>query len=112
VSFSFHHCKGKLRYVSVSKGKHEKKCCKGKKKMPKGCCNSKNVTFKKSEDRNQTQIALEKKALDPQDILTGIAVYVPFATAIENASPEMLLRPPPERGRGQPLFILHSSFLI
>jgi hypothetical protein len=113
VTFSFHHCRGEFKYVSLDKGKHEKKCCKGKKKMPKGCCNSSNVTFKKSDDRSQSYFIIAKKFVDPVYAIVSFPITGAEPTIAHSSTTDCRLRPrPPERGRGEPLYLLFSTFLI
>lgn len=111
ISFAFHHCRGELKYVNVHSDK-KKPCCKGK-KMPKGCCKTVKVTYKKTDDKSQSFVKFIPKILEP---VQAIQDY-PVVALIENtyywrATSDFRLRPPPLRTAGLPLYIIHSVYRI
>ena len=111
INFSFHHCKGKLKYVNVHSDK-KKTCCKGK-KMPKGCCKSIKVAFKKADDKAQSFFSF---APQPVDISLPVIKY-PLADSksyvfanLERSN--FHLRPPPLRTGSLPLYIVYSVYRV
>ncbi|WP_276133074.1 HYC_CC_PP family protein [Polluticoccus soli] len=113
ITFSFHHCRGKLKYVNIHSEK-KKTCCKSKKKMPKNCCNTVKIAFKKGDDNSQSFFSFKTKPADP---VKGFILYqVPFQITTLGAqiAPRInpLLRPPPLRTGGLPLYIAHSVYRI
>ena len=112
VGVSFHHCKGELKYVKLHH-QDKKTCCKSKKKMPKGCCKTVKVEFKKSDDKGQSFLDFKPKAGTKDIVLnTPTSCYpaggVPQQTDDRGA---YQLRPPPLR-TGEPLYVLYSVYRI
>ncbi|HRO42593.1 MAG TPA: hypothetical protein PL009_07145 [Flavipsychrobacter sp.] len=111
INFSFHHCKGKLKYVNVHSDK-KKPCCKGK-KMPKGCCKSLKVAFKKADDKAQSFLSFT-----PQPVAISLPTLEYFL--VNHKSQEFAdlersnyhLRPPPLRTGSLPLYIVYSVYRI
>lgn len=111
IRFSFHHCKGELKYVNVHSEK-KKKCCKGK-KMPKGCCKTVTVAFKKSDDKGQSFFAFTAKALGDVKAIVSYPIvhstrHVPYQRTCGNHR----LRPPPLRTGNLPLYAAYSVYRI
>lgn len=80
--------------------------------MPKGCCNSSKVAFKKSDDRSQSYFVIAKKFVEPISNVVYFPVVISEPSIAYTTTSDFHLRPPPERGRGEPLYLLHSTFLI
>jgi hypothetical protein len=113
LTFSIHHCKGKLRYVSLKEVEGKKKCCDSKKKMPKNCCKHNKIVFKKSDDRATT--ALQFAKFFPEVILPIAEIPYTAPTRLEASQDDRAaeyLRPPPLRTGQPPLYITYSVFLI
>lgn len=112
ITLSYHHCKGEFRYVQVHSEK-KRTCCKGK-KMPKGCCKTIKLEFKKSEDRNRKSISFRPKT----EFLVKLAIKTWYAS--ENTfypgepyiASNYLLRPPPLIWPDVPIYISNSVYLI
>lgn len=111
ISFAFHHCRGELKYVNVHSDK-KKTCCKGK-KMPKGCCKTVKITYKKTDDKIQSFVKFIPKVLEPLAALQHYPVLdLTENTSYSHSSSEYHLRPPPLRPAGLPLYIIHSVYRI
>lgn len=111
VSFNIHHCGGHFKYVTF-KEKSEKKCCK-KKVMPPGCCNDKEVKFKKSgDDLLAKQSALHFKTLIIAEVPKHY-FYLPDNSAIfAQTSDNVVKNNSPPVAYSPPLYILYEAFLI
>ena len=110
VTFSFHHCKGKLQQFALGHKQHGKKCCKGK--MSKSCCKDKEVTFKKGDDKGSCFFIIAKK-----NIGSGKIAYFQRTISTQKNYPlvsvsNFHLRPPPFQKSSVPLFIINSIFRI
>ena len=111
ITFSFHHCRGELKYVNVHSEK-KKKCCKGK-EMPKNCCKTVKVVFKKADDKGQSFLTFKPAPEASKIILSYPPVVFNTAANYEVASiTNYLLRPPPLRTASVPLYISYSVYLI
>ena len=110
ISFSFHHCKGHLKYLTLVDEK-TKKCCKGKKKMSKGCCKDKKVSFKKTDDKGQHYFTIAKKTL-PVFNISYVWVDPVFNSNNEVDHLYYRIHPPPERRDDQPIYLLYAVFRV
>ena len=111
ITFSFHHCKGELKYVNIHSQK-KLKCCKGK-EMPKGCCKNVKVEFKKSDDNSQSFLKFIPKVVDPAKAIISYIYSVPQSIAHPLAAKiSYTLRPPPLRTAAVPIYISYSVYRI
>lgn len=82
--------------------------------MPKNCCKTVKITFKKSDDKNQPFLTFKHKVVDP---IKDFVAY-PVTTPIHKIKYRLValvnyrLRPPPHTIPGRPLYISYSVFRI
>lgn len=113
ISFSFHHCAGAFKYLTLNDEGHEKKCCKGKKEMSDDCCKSNKVTFSKTDDKAQSFLVFVKKVAEPYAAIRHIHILTQSVLLSSYSSERVIVfKPPPDRTSSTPLFILHSVFLV
>ncbi|MBS1780403.1 MAG: hypothetical protein JST70_13815 [Bacteroidetes bacterium] len=112
ITLSYHHCKGEFRYVQVHPEK-TRKCCKGK-KMPRGCCKTVKLEFKKSDDRNREPISFQPKILVVAKLTTQRYNINPLVSYQQEVSitPDYLLRPPPLIWPDVPIYLSNSVYRI
>lgn len=112
ITFSFHHCRGHLKYVNIHPGK-EKKCCKGK-KMPRSCCNTIKVAFKKGDDKGQSNFEFKTKTSEyNKDLAVPVTIYaIGYIPGKYFFRQDNRFRPPPLRAPAIPLYKANSVYLI
>jgi hypothetical protein len=111
VTVSAHFCGGELMTIShFDKG--EKKCSCGNKKMQKGCCEDKQLTFKTDDSHQKTEFPVPKfvPVLAVMPALHTTMDRLPFVARDLNAVNYRLFHPPSLYKK--PLYLLHRVFRI
>jgi hypothetical protein len=103
VKITMHHCMGEYKYFNFLQEK-KKKCCKGK-EMPKGCCKTNTVEFKKTDDKGQGFLSFTPKTVEFNTLLS----FTPFIPPVNKVNYQVVvsnyrLRPPPLRPADLPLY--------
>ncbi len=111
VALSFHYCGGDLQNVFLHDS-NEDDCC-GDEDMDDGCCKDKVLKFKNFDDRvHVDKLTIAKALFTDFDIAPAFEGRY-MCAVLQYCNPvAIVLRPPPLRTGGPPLYVLHSVFRI